>query len=152
PAQSTGGVKTIFRVASAHATVRRQFGISIGHFEGIAEPLARLGGINYLLEAARHYTCGGIDLGVTPPVVTAIAKYQFTHLATKANNGGMDIQGGQAISRGPRNLLAHGYIATPIGITVGGANILTRTLIIFGQGALRAHPYAYHEVDAVESN
>ncbi len=152
PAQATGGAKFIARVTSAHAAVRKQFGVSIGKFEGIMEPLARIGGLTYLLEAARLYTLGAIDNGKKPPVVTAIAKYNFTELGRKMINDGMDIQGGQGISKGPNNLLAHGYIATPIGITVEGANILTRTLIVFGQGALRAHPYAFKEVDAVEHN
>jgi acyl-CoA dehydrogenase len=149
PAQATAAGKYVSRVAGAHALVRRQFGTSIGNFEGIAEPLARIGGYTYLLESARRYTLGGIDAGIKPPVVTAICKYYFTELQRKIVNDGMDILGGQGISQGPRNLLANGYKALPISITVEGANILTRTLIIFGQGALRAHPYAYKEVDAV---
>ena len=152
PAQTSGGAKLAARVASAHSVVRRQFGISIGKFEGIEEPLARIGGLTYVLEAARRYTLGAIDQGRKPPVVTAIAKYNFTEIARSIINDAMDIQGGQAISRGPKNLLAHTYIATPIGITVEGANILTRTLIVFGQGALRAHPFAFKEVNAVEKN
>ncbi len=152
PAQSTGGAKAIAKVVSAHGAVRKQFGVSIGRFEGVMEPMARIGASAYLLEAARRYTLGGIDRGKKPPVITAIAKYNFTEISRKVINDAMDIQGGQAISRGPSNLLAHAYMATPIGITVEGANILTRTLIVFGQGALRAHPYAFKEVDAVESN
>jgi acyl-CoA dehydrogenase len=148
PAQATAGGKYIARVAGAHAMVRRQFGTSIGNFEGITEPLARIGGYTYLLDAARVYTLGGLDAGIKPPVVTAILKYYFTELQRKIVNDGMDIVGGQAISQGPRNLLAHAYHSIPISITVEGANILTRTLIIFGQGALRAHPYAYKEVDS----
>ncbi len=150
PAQATGGAKLAARVVSAHSIVRKQFGVSIGKFEGVEEPLARIGGLTYILEAARRYTLGGLDQGTKPPVVTAIAKYNFTEIGRQIINDAMDVQGGQAISNGPRNLLAHTYIATPIGITVEGANILTRTLIIFGQGALRAHPYAFKEVDAVE--
>ncbi|SHK78585.1 acyl-CoA dehydrogenase [Rhodothermus profundi] len=150
PASSAGGVKLIYRVTSAHAKVRRQFGLPIGVFEGIEEPLARIGGFNYLIEASRVYTCGGLDRGAKPAVVSAIMKYNTTELARQAINDGMDILGGNGISRGPRNLLAHGYIATPIGITVEGANILTRTLMIFGQGAIRCHPYAYKEISALE--
>lgn len=150
PAQATGGVKYVARVASAYATVRKQFGISIGRFEGVVEPLARISGYTYLMEALRKYTLGAIDGGIKPPVITAIAKYQTTEILRKVVNDGMDILGGAAISRGPKNLIAHGYFSLPIGITVEGANILTRTLIIFGQGAMRAHPYAYKEVDAVE--
>ncbi|RMH68751.1 MAG: acyl-CoA dehydrogenase [Bacteroidetes bacterium] len=149
PASAAGGAKHVFRVASAHGVVRQQFGLSIGKFEGIEEPLARIGGYNYLMEAGRRYTCGALDQGAKPAVVTAMAKYNFTELGRVIINDGMDILGGNAISRGPRNLLAHAYINTPIGITVEGANILTRTLMIFGQGAIRCHPYAYREIDAL---
>ncbi|HVJ66236.1 MAG TPA: acyl-CoA dehydrogenase [Bdellovibrionota bacterium] len=152
PAQATGGLKYIYRVASAHAKVRKQFGLSISNFEGIQEPLARIGGYTYMLEAARLYTLGAIDNHIKPPVVTAMCKYNFTEIGRRTMNDAMDILGGAAISKGPRNLLAHMYIATPISVTVEGANILTRTLIVFGQGALRAHPYAVKEVDAVEAN
>ncbi len=149
PASATAGVKGVARVASAHAAVRKQFGLPIGKFEGIEEPLARVGGFAYLLEAARRYTNGALDAGAKPAVVTAIAKYNTTELARIAINDGMDVLGGNAISRGPRNLLAHGYISMPISITVEGANILTRTLMVFGQGAIRCHPYAYAEIDAL---
>ena len=152
PATSTGGIMHVGRVASAHAVARRQFGLSIGKFEGIEEPLARIGGFAYIMEAARRYTNGAIATGAQPAVVTAIAKYNFTELARKGINDGMDILGGNAISRGPRNLLAHAYINTPISITVEGANILTRTLMIFGQGAIRCHPYALKEIQALERN
>jgi len=101
------------------------------------------------MEAMRKYTVGAIDKGLKPSVVTAMAKYNQTELARKLINDGMDVMGGAGISRGPKNLLAHLYIGTPIGITVEGANILTRTLIVFGQGALRAHPYAFDEVIAI---
>jgi acyl-CoA dehydrogenase len=152
PAQSTGGVQLAAAVASAHSAIRKQFGMPIGKFEGIEEPLARIGGSAYLLEASRRYTCGALDKGIKPAVVTAIAKYNSTELMRKAMNDAMDILGGAGISRGPKNTLSSGYIAIPIGITVEGANILTRTLMIFGQGALRAHPYAFKEVAAVEQN
>ena len=151
PALAAGGTQAVARIAGAHALVRKQFGLSIGRFEGIEEPLARIGGFAYLLEAARRYTCGGLDQGAKPAVVTAMAKHYFTELSRKAVNDGMDVLGGNAISRGPRNLLANGYAAAPIAITVEGANILTRTLMIFGQGAIRCHPYALREILAVES-
>lgn len=150
PAQCTGGAKFATLVASAHSVVRKQFGLSIGKFEGIVEVLARMVGTSYILEATRRFTLGALDSGIKPPVITAIAKYQFTEAARRVINDGMDIVGGAGISRGPRNLLANGYISTPISITVEGANILTRTLIIFGQGALRAHPFARKEVEAIE--
>lgn len=149
PAQATGGAKLATRVTSAHAVIRQQFGVSIGKFEGVEEALARIYGYTYGLEAARVYTLGALDKGIKPPVVTAVLKYQSTELGRKIITDAMDVMAGAGISMGPRNLLAETYIATPIGITVEGANILTRTLIIFGQGALRAHPYAYKEVDSI---
>lgn len=149
PAQSAGGTALITRVISAHASIRKQFGMPIGMMEGVEEPVARIAGFNYLLEAMRKYTLGALDKGIKPAVTTAMAKYNATEIARKTINDGMDVIGGAGISLGPKNLLGHLYIATPIGITVEGANIMTRTLIIFGQGAMRAHPYAYKEVDAI---
>ncbi len=151
PATSTGGTVHAGRVASAHAVVRKQFGLSIGKFEGIEEALARIGGFAYILEASRRLTVGGLDQGAKPAVVTAMMKYKSTELFRKAVNDAMDILGGNAISRGPRNLLAHAYTNMPISITVEGANILTRTLMIFGQGAIRCHPYALREIQAMEN-
>jgi acyl-CoA dehydrogenase len=152
PAQAAGGAKLITRVTSAHSVIRQQFGVSIGKFEGVEEPLARIGAFTYLLEAMRKFTVGAIDKGIKPPVITAIAKYHSTEIGRRVVNDGMDVMGGAAISLGSRNLIGEIYIATPIGITVEGANIMTRTLIIFGQGALRAHPFAYKEVKAIEEN
>ena len=149
PAQSTGGSKVVTRAISSYASIRKQFGMPIGKFEGIEEPIARIAGFNYLLEAMRKYTLGALDKGIKPGVVTAMAKYNATEISRKSIIDAMDISGGSGISRGPRNIFAHTYIATPIGITVEGANIMTRTLIIFGQGALRAHPYAYKEVRSI---
>jgi acyl-CoA dehydrogenase len=152
PAQSTGGAQLAAQISSAHATVRKQFGMSVGKFEGVEEPLARLAGSAYMLEASRRFTCGALDKGLKPAVITAIAKYNSTEIMRKSVNDAMDILGGSGISRGPKNVLASAYTAIPIGITVEGANILTRTLMIFGQGALRAHPYALEEVMAIEKN
>ncbi len=152
PAQSTGGSKLVSRVASAHGLVRRQFGVSVGRFEGVEEPMARIGASTYALEAMRRFTLGALDKGIKPPVITALQKYYSTEMGRKVINDGMDILGGAAISLGPRNLIAEIYVAMPIGITVEGANIMTRTLIVFGQGALRAHPFAYAEVKALEAN
>ena len=149
PGTSTGGAKFAARVAGAYAAVRQQFGLSLGRFEGIEEPLARIGSFTYLMDAARRYTCGALDSGNKPPVITAIAKLNFTELYRTIINDGMDILGGAAISLGPRNLLANAYTGAPISITVEGANILTRTMIIFGQGAIRCHPYAFDEIEAV---
>ncbi|SMO91214.1 acyl-CoA dehydrogenase [Fodinibius sediminis] len=149
PAQSAGGAKVATRAIGAYTAVRRQFGINIGKFEGIEEPMARIGGFNYLMDAARRYTCAALDTGEKPAVITAIAKYNFTELGRQIVNDAMDIQGGAGISRGPRNIFAHQYTALPIAITVEGANILARSLMIFGQGAIRCHPYAYDEIDAL---
>ncbi|MDP7034698.1 MAG: acyl-CoA dehydrogenase [Planctomycetota bacterium] len=151
PASATAGVKGIAHSVGAYAHLRKQFGVSIGKFEGIQEPLARLTGKAYLMDAVRVYTCGAIERGEKPSVVSAIVKYQLTELGRQCVIDGMDIVGGKGISRGPNNLLAEGYTAAPIGITVEGANILTRTLIVFGQGALRCHPYLYREVKAIEN-
>ncbi|MER3434656.1 MAG: acyl-CoA dehydrogenase [Leptolyngbya sp. ERB_1_1] len=151
PASCTGVAKLVARVTGAYAKVRQQFGRSIGRFEGIEEPLARIGGLTYLLDAARIYTAGAVDAGEKPAVVSAIAKYQFTEITRKLVNDGMDILGGSGICRGSRNLLANFYIAMPIPITVEGSNILTRTLMIFGQGVIRCHPYLYTEVMAIEA-
>ncbi len=151
PAQSTGGAKLYYRTASAHSLIRKQFGVSIGKFEGVEEPLARIGANTYALEAMRRFTLGALDKGLKPPVVTAMMKYQATEMQRKMVNDTMDIMGGAGISLGQRNLVAEGYVATPIGITVEGANIMTRTLIVFGQGALRCHPFAFDEVAAIES-
>jgi len=149
PAQATGGAKTAVRAVGAYAAIRKQFGLNIGKFEGIEEPMARIGGYTYLMDAARGYICGALDQGEKPAVVTAIAKYNFTELGREIVNDSMDVVGGAGISRGPRNIFAHSYIAMPIAITVEGANILTRTLMIFGQGAIRSHPYALKEIQAL---
>ncbi|MEX0904868.1 MAG: acyl-CoA dehydrogenase [Balneolaceae bacterium] len=149
PAQAVGGTKTATRAIGAYAAIRKQFGLNIGKFEGIEEPMARIGGYAYLMDAARGYICGALDKGAKPAVVTAIAKYNFTELGREVINDAMDIVGGAGISRGPRNIFAHSYIAMPIAITVEGANILTRTLMIFGQGAIRSHPYALKEIEAL---
>lgn len=149
PAQAIGGAKTASRAIGAYAAIRKQFGLNIGKFEGIEEPMARIGGYTYLMDASRRYICGALDKGAKPAVVTAIAKYNFTELGREIINDSMDIVGGAGISRGPRNIFAHSYIATPIAITVEGANILTRTLMIFGQGAIRSHPYALKEINAL---
>ena len=152
PATGAGSAKLVARTVSAYGFIREQFGIPIGRFEGIEEPLARIGAHMYLLEAARKFITSAIDRGKRPPVITAIAKYYFTEIYRKIINDGMDILGGAAISKGPRNLLAHSYMAAPISITVEGSNIMTRTLIHFGQGFIRCHPYVYREIEALKKN
>jgi acyl-CoA dehydrogenase len=149
PALATGAGKHIAQVAGAYARVRRQFRLPIGRFEGIEEPLARIAGNTYLMDAARTMTCGALDRGERPSVVSAIMKYQCTERLRRCANDGMDIVGGAGICLGPRNLLARAHQCAPIGITVEGANILTRSLIIFGQGVLRCHPHVLDEVNAL---
>ncbi len=150
PSTSTGAGKFAVLVASAYSSVRYQFGIAIGRFEGIAEVLGRIGAQTYLLDAARTFTIGAIDNGEKPTVANAIMKYQSTEKYRKIILDAMDILGGAAISMGPRNLLAHAYFGAPIAITVEGANIMTRTLIQFGQGVIRCHPYAFGQIEALE--
>ncbi|HEY3489508.1 MAG TPA: acyl-CoA dehydrogenase [Candidatus Deferrimicrobiaceae bacterium] len=148
PSTACGMGKLVVRATGAYARVRRQFKAPIGRFEGIEEPLARMGGNLYLMDAARVMTTGAIALGEKPSLVSAICKYHLTERERAVVTDAMDIQGGKAISQGPNNLLGTAYQHLPIGITVEGANILTRNLIIFGQGAIRCHPYVLKEMQA----
>ncbi|HET6756618.1 MAG TPA: acyl-CoA dehydrogenase [Burkholderiales bacterium] len=146
PSSSTGMAKLAARATGAYSRVRVQFNTPIGHFEGIEEALARIGGYAYLMEAARVMTAGAVDLGQKPAVVSAIAKYHVTELGRKVVTDAMDVHGGKAICLGPSNYLGRAWQQAPIGITVEGANILTRSMIIFGQGAIRCHPYVLREI------
>ena len=148
PALSVGAAELATRVVGAYATVREQFDTPIGRFEGIEEPLARIGGLTYVMNAARVLTAAAVDSGERPSVVSAIVKAYLTESMRQVLNDAMDIRAGAAICRGPRNILARAYSAVPIGITVEGANILTRSMIIYGQGAFRCHPYAQEEIAA----
>ncbi|BCV66508.1 acyl-CoA dehydrogenase [Shewanella carassii] len=148
PALATASGHMATKTTTAYSYVRQQFGMAIGQFEGVQEALARIIANTYQLEAARRLTTTGIDLKVKPSVVTAIAKYHMTELGRQVMNDAMDIQSGKGIQMGPKNYLAHGYMANPISITVEGANILTRSLMIFGQGATRCHPYVLAEMEA----
>jgi acyl-CoA dehydrogenase len=152
PSMSSGATQLATRTAGAYATIRKQFNTQIGRFEGIEEPLARIGAMNYVLNAARVLTAGAVDAGEKPSVVSAIVKCYSTEAMRSVTNDAMDIVGGAGISRGPRNILANGYAALPIGITVEGANILTRTMIIFGQGAIRCHPRVQAELASAQAN
>ncbi|WP_394201802.1 acyl-CoA dehydrogenase [Shewanella waksmanii] len=147
PALATASGHTATKTTTAYSYVRHQFGLAIGQFEGVQEALARIIANTYQLEAARRLTTTGIDLKVKPSVVTAIAKYHMTELGRDVVNDAMDIQSGKGIQLGPKNYLGHGHMATPISITVEGANILTRSLMIFGQGATRCHPYVLAEME-----
>jgi len=152
PALSVGAAKVATRYTGAYARVRKQFGMPIGKFEGIEEPMAEILGNTYLMDAARKLTTTALDHGQRPAVVTALLKYQLTERLRKVSNHAMDIQGGSAICLGPSNYLGRGYQAIPVAITVEGANILTRTLIVFGQGAIRCHPYILKEMNATQDN
>ncbi len=148
PALSAGAGKLACRATGAYARIRRQFRLPIGRFEGVEEALARIAGQTYLMEAARRLTCVGVDAGEKPAVASAIVKYQLTERMRRVVNDAMDVQGGSGICLGPRNLIGRVYQAIPISITVEGANILTRSLIVFGQGAVRCHPYVLDEMRA----
>ncbi len=148
PANSVGGAQLAARTVGAYATVREQFNLSIGRFEGIEAPLGRIAGTVYWMNALREVTAGAVDAGEKPAVVSAIAKAWSTEAMRRVVTDAMDIVGGAGICKGPRNVLAASYIATPIGITVEGANILTRSMIVFGQGAIRCHPFALKEMEA----
>jgi len=152
PGSNTGMQKLAVRTVGGYARVRNQFKTAIGKFEGIQEPLARMGGNLYLCDAARVMTAGAIDLGEKPSVVSAIVKYHVTERARQSMNDGMDILGGKGICLGPSNFLGRAYQQIPVGITVEGANILTRSLIIFGQGAIRCHPYVLAEMQAAQKD
>jgi len=136
------------RTTGAYSYVRKQFGMQIGKFEGVAEALGRIGGLTYLLESTRTLTTTSLDLKEKPGIVTAIAKYHMTEIARTILNDSMDIHSGRAIQDGPMNYLASHYLGIPVAITVEGANILTRNLMIFGQGATRCHPYVLKEMEA----
>jgi len=148
PSSNTGMSMLAVRAVGGYARVRTQFKTAIGRFEGVEEPLARMGGNLYMMDAARMLTASAIDLGEKPSVVSAIAKYHITERARQTINDGMDIIGGKGICMGPSNFLGGAYMQHPVAITVEGANILTRSLIIFGQGAIRCHPYVLREIAA----
>lgn len=151
PALSTGAAALASRVVGAHASVREQFGLPLGRFEGLEARLGRIGGLTYTIDAARTLTLAALDRGEKPAVTTAIMKAYTTEAMRVVINDAMDIVGGGGICRGPRNSLAHAYQSLPIGITVEGANILTRSMIIFGQGAIRCHPWVQRELAAADA-
>ncbi len=152
PSNSTGGLKSVAMATGAYAHIRRQFRISIGKMEGIEEPLARIAGNAYMMDAAASLVTYGIMLGEKPAVLSAIVKYHCTHRGQRAILDAMDIVGGKGIMLGNSNFVARAYQGAPIAITVEGANILTRSMIIFGQGAIRCHPYVLEEMTAAQNN
>jgi acyl-CoA dehydrogenase len=151
PADASGGAHLATRVIGAYASIREQFGLPIGRFEGIAAPLGRIAGTMYWMNALREVTAGAVDDGQRPAVISSIAKCWSTEALRRIVNDAMDVAGGAGICKGARNVLAPIYEAAPIGITVEGANILTRSLIVFGQGAIRCHPYAIAELEAART-
>ncbi len=152
PSMAAGAAQLAARTAGAYATVRQQFGLEIGRFEGIQQHLGRIAGLTYLMDAARRLTVAAVDAGEKPSVASAIVKCWLTEGMRTTVNDAMDVMGGAGICVGPRNILAGGYAALPVGITVEGANILTRSMIVFGQGAIRCHPFVQEEMRAAAGN
>jgi acyl-CoA dehydrogenase len=150
PANGVGMSKLCALTTGAYGRVRTQFKMPVGRFEGVEEAIARIGGNTWIMDAARVMTAGAVDLGEKPSVVSAIVKYHLTERARQVINDAMDVHGGKGICMGPNNYLARAYQQTPIAITVEGANILTRSMIIFGQGAIRGHPYVLKEIVATK--
>ena len=149
PSLSVSAVQTVCRLSASYASVREQFNMQIGRFEGIEEPLARIAGNAYWMNAARVLTCGAVDAGEKPSVLSAIVKAYLTDSMRQSVTDALDIAAGAGICRGPGNILSRAHNAVPIAITVEGANILTRSMIIFGQGAIRCHPYIQKEMEAI---
>ncbi len=150
PSSAAGGAKQISLATGAYSRIRRQFRLPIGQMEGVEEMLARIGGNTYLMDAVTSFSTAGVDLGQKPSVISAICKYHLTEKMRQVINDSMDVHGGKGICLGPNNYLGRGYQGVPISITVEGANILTRNMMIFGQGAMRCHPYVLKEIYAAQ--
>jgi acyl-CoA dehydrogenase len=150
PSNSCGGAKAGVYASTAYARIRKQFSQAIGKFEGVEAALTRMAGATYIIDAARSVTSGAIDGGEKPSVPAAMLKYHCTELGRKIANDAMDVHGGKGICLGPKNYLGRGYQVVPVAITVEGANILTRSLMIMGQGAIRCHPYVLKEMNAAK--
>ena len=151
PSNATGGAKAGTWATGAYARIRRQFNMPVGRFEGVESVIARMVGLTYTMDAARSVTAGAIDGGEKPSVPSAMLKYHVTEMARQVSNDAMDVHGGKGICLGPKNYLARGYQVVPVAITVEGANLLTRSLIIFGQGAIRCHPFVLKEMTAARN-
>ncbi len=150
PSSGAGGGQAAAYAAGAYTRIRKQFNVPVAAFDGVGEALARIAGHTYIMNAAVSVTSGAIDQGEKPAVPSAILKYHCTELGRKVGQDAMDVHGGKAIMMGPNNYLGRSYMAAPIAITVEGANILTRSLIIFGQGAMRCHPFVLRELHAAQ--
>ena len=151
PSNATGAAQAAIWATGAYARIRRQFNMPIGYFEGVESVIARMVGLTYTMDAARSVTAGAIDGGEKPSVPSAMLKYHVTEMGRQVANDAMDVQGGKGICLGPKNYLGRGYQVIPIAITVEGANLLTRSLIIFGQGAVRCHPFVLREMNAARN-
>lgn len=150
PSLSVGFGKKIAWLTGTHALVRKQFGLSIYKFEGVEEVLAKIAGLTHLVSTAQTFTLSGFNQGIYSPVVSAFTKYALTEIVHKVVKGGMDIMGGAGLSLGPKNKMAQMHIIAPLAVTVEGANILTRTFIVYGQGLIKTHPHAYPMICALE--
>jgi acyl-CoA dehydrogenase len=151
PSNATGGAQAAVYASAAYARIRRQFNMPVGRFEGVEQVLARMAARTYIMDAARSVTAGAIDGGEKPSVPSAMLKYHATEFGRMIANDAMDVHGGKGICLGPKNYLGRGYQVVPVAITVEGANILTRSLIIFGQGAVRCHPFVLREMNAARN-
>ena len=151
PSNATGGAKAGTWATGAYARIRRQFNMPVGKFEGVESVIARMVGLTYTMDAGRSVTAGAIDGGEKPSVPSAMLKYHVTEMARQVSTDAMDVHGGKGICLGPKNYLARGYQVVPVAITVEGANLLTRSLIIFGQGAIRCHPFVLKEMTAARN-
>jgi acyl-CoA dehydrogenase len=151
PSNATGGAKAGVFASGAYTRIRRQFNMPVGKFEGVEAVIARMVGYTYTMDAARSVTAGAIDGGEKPSVPSAMLKYHVTEMGRQVANDAMDVHGGKGIQLGPRNYLGRSYQVVPVAITVEGANILTRSLIIFGQGAIRCHPFVLKEMNAARN-
>jgi acyl-CoA dehydrogenase len=151
PSNGTGGAKAGVWATGAYARIRRQFNMSVGKFEGVEAVIARMVGLTYTMDAARSVTAGAIDGGERPSVPSAMLKYHVTEMARQVANDAMDVHGGKGICLGPKNYLGRSYQVVPVAITVEGANLLTRNLIIFGQGAIRCHPFVLREMTSAHN-
>src|SRR5690348_209334 len=149
PSNATGAMRASAAATGAYARMRKQFGLAIARFEGVEEALARIGGLTYATAALSRATAAAVDRGEKPAVPSAIAKYHATEWARQIASDTMDVHGGKAVQLGPKNYAGRGWESVPIAITVEGANIMTRSLMIFGQGAIRCHPYVLKEMQAL---
>lgn len=152
PSNATGGAKAAVFATGAYARIRRQFNMPVGRFEGVETVIARMVGTTYIMDAGRSVTTAAIDAGEKPAVPAAMLKYHITEMGRQVANDAMDVHGGKGICLGPRNYLGRGYQIVPVAITVEGANILTRNLMIFGQGAIRCHPFVLREMNAAHDS